>query len=78
VKRVRGLFEHPTHAAKALRELKLLRLLGGHEQILRLHEVVLPGDPRRFDDLAIVTDHVEFDLFKVVWSQKKPLPLLQT
>lgn len=52
-------------AHRVMREIRLLRLLR-HPNIISLKEVMLPKDPTNFNELMIVTDYLDTDLFSLI------------
>lgn len=67
IKRIRGVFEHgPGDAVRVLRELKLLRILRHHPDVVEIKDVILPEDPLRFADVYIVFERMDTDLHNVI------------
>jgi len=58
IKHIRNVFEHPPEAIRVLRELKLLRLLRGHPNIVQILDVLMPRDTLRFDDVFIILEYL--------------------
>ena len=58
IKKIKRVFDHTVFAHRAMRELRILRCLTGHENILRIHDIVLPKDPKSFSELYVVTDYM--------------------
>lgn len=55
VKHVRKAFEYVREAVRVLRELKFLRILSGHPNVVGIRDVLPPGSAsERFDDIFIV------------------------
>ena len=71
VKRVSP-FEHHLLAIRTLRELRLLRYFqeySGCENIIKLLDVVIPGDRCSFQDIYFVQEIMDTDLYRVVRTQ---------
>lgn len=69
VKRIMRVFEEAPEATRTLRELKFLRLLKGHENIITIKDVLLPSDRDRFDDVFVVLELMPTDLTRVLRSK---------
>ena len=69
IKKVEGALEDLRHARQTLKELKLLRHLG-HENILALQYVFLPGVKSTFKDLYIVSGLMDTDLASILRSSQ--------
>eukprot|EP00929_Paragymnodinium_shiwhaense_P098496 TRINITY_DN59971_c0_g2_i1.p1 TRINITY_DN59971_c0_g2~~TRINITY_DN59971_c0_g2_i1.p1 ORF type:complete len:433 (+),score=122.88 TRINITY_DN59971_c0_g2_i1:124-1422(+) len=70
VKKITNAFEDKVDGKRILREVKLLRQFD-HENIIRILDMFPPPGPD-FDDIYIVTDLMETDLHRVIYS-KQPL-----
>mmetsp|Transcript_8298 Transcript_8298/g.23052 ORF Transcript_8298/g.23052 Transcript_8298/m.23052 type:complete len:397 (-) Transcript_8298:201-1391(-) len=70
VKKITNAFGDLVDGKRILREVKLLRQLD-HENIIRILDMYPPKSPD-FEDIYIVTDLMETDLHKVIYS-KQPL-----
>lgn len=71
VKRVAP-FEHPLLAVRTMRELRLLRFFNEHSQcenIIRLLDIVVPGDRFSYQDVYLVQELMESDLYRVMHTQ---------
>lgn len=68
VKRIMRVFEEIPEAMRTLRELKFLRLLKGHENIITIKDVLLPSDRGHFDDIFVVLEIMPTDLSRVLRS----------
>jgi len=68
VKRVLKVFDEVAEATRVLREIKFLRLLAGHENIVSIKEVMLPGDKDKFNDVFVVFELMPTDLSRVLRS----------
>ncbi|KAK4535120.1 hypothetical protein CDCA_CDCA03G1145 [Cyanidium caldarium] len=71
IKHVRKVFEYVREAVRMLRELKFLRILRGHPNIVQVRDVLPPGDSDRFDDIFIVFEFLPATL-------KRAMSLLST
>lgn len=68
VKRIMKVFEEAPEALRTLRELKFLRLLKNHENIITVKDVLLPSNRDRFDDVFVVLELMPTDLTRVLRS----------
>ncbi|KAL4158251.1 hypothetical protein PRNP1_004030 [Phytophthora ramorum] len=69
IKKITDVFDDLTDAKRILREMKLLRHLGVHENIINILDVVLiPPNVMDFHDIYIVTDLMESDLERIISS----------
>lgn len=68
VKRIMRVFEEAPEATRTLRELKFLRLLKNHENIISIKDVLLPSNRDRFDDVFVVLEFMPTDLMRVLRS----------
>eukprot|EP00392_Amoebophrya_sp_AT5.2_P013617 g13746.t1 len=62
VKKLERVFDELLTARRALRELKILRLLRSHENVLPPESVWFGGTAADFSDLYLLTPHVDTDL----------------
>ncbi|KAG6486458.1 hypothetical protein ZIOFF_055033 [Zingiber officinale] len=65
IKKINGIFEHISDAARILREIKLLRLLR-HPDIVEIKHIMLPPSRRSFKDIFVVFELMESDLHQVI------------
>ncbi|KAM0944381.1 putative mitogen-activated protein kinase CMGC-MAPK family [Dioscorea sansibarensis] len=65
IKKINGIFEHISDAARILREIKLLRLLR-HPDIVDIKHIILPPSKREFRDIYVVFELMESDLHQVL------------
>eukprot|EP00178_Gracilaria_changii_P006135 TRINITY_DN204_c0_g1_i1.p1 TRINITY_DN204_c0_g1~~TRINITY_DN204_c0_g1_i1.p1 ORF type:complete len:511 (+),score=80.57 TRINITY_DN204_c0_g1_i1:146-1534(+) len=73
VKRIlRCLDTHPM-ATRILRELKFLRLLSRHENIIQIKDVLLPGELDKFNDTFVVFELMPTDLNRFLRSNRTTL-----
>lgn len=68
VKRIIGVLEETPEATRTLRELKFLRLLSDHENIITIKDVLLPSERDRFNDVFVVLELMPTDLARVLRS----------
>jgi len=54
---VKDIFQSDAQAHRVLRELRLLRLLRDHPNIVKLLSIMRPKDTTKFNSLNIVTDY---------------------
>ncbi|CDW82787.1 UNKNOWN [Stylonychia lemnae] len=66
VKKINKVFDHQAFAHRAMRELRILRLLNDHENILKIHEIMIPSDIKGFNELYIVSDYMDSDLHDII------------
>lgn len=69
VKRITNVFDDIPEAVRTLRELKFLRLLKAHENIISIRDVLLPSDARSFNDVFVVLELMPTDLTRVLRSK---------
>ena len=69
VKRISKCLNNTAFAVRILRELKFLRLLSRHENIIRTRDVLLPGQLDRFNDAFVVFELMPTDLEHVLRSK---------
>lgn len=67
IKKIQKAFEHKIFAKRTLRELKILRLLK-HDNILNLMSLMLPKSREDFNDIYMVSELVEGDLYSIIKS----------
>jgi len=70
IKKVPNAFEDLIDAKRIFREIKLLKFFD-HDNIIRLYEVLKPPNPKIYSDIYIVTDLMETDLHRVIYSKQK-------
>ncbi|GAB0497556.1 hypothetical protein MMPV_008891 [Pyropia vietnamensis] len=66
IKRIVCVFDEPGESTRILRELKFLRLLAAHPNIITLRDVLLPADPTTFNDVFLVFELLPSDLSRVL------------
>lgn len=67
IKRMNGLFSDGLHCKRILREITFLRLFR-HPSIVNMIEILMPTDPKNFDTIYVVLEHITSDLSKVTKS----------
>lgn len=70
IKKVPNAFEDVIDAKRIYREIKLLHFFN-HENIIRLIEVQKPDNISNFNDIYIITELMETDMHKVIYSKQK-------
>lgn len=71
IKKIKDTFIDVVDAKRILRELKLLRHLSGHENIISILDIMsVPPNTERFDDIYIVTNLMESDLERIIRSRQ--------
>lgn len=68
VKRILKCLDTHPMATRILRELKFLRLLSKHENIIQVKDVLLPGQLHKFNDTFVVFELMPTDLSRVLRS----------
>lgn len=68
VKRIRRVLDTYPMATRILRELKFLRLLSGHENIIEVKDILVPSDRDKFNDTFVVFELMPCDLYRVINS----------
>jgi serine/threonine protein kinase len=71
IKKIKRIFQHAIYAKRTLRELKIMRLLQ-HENVLQIRHVVEPDPASEFQDIYLVLDLMDTDLYQIIRS-KQPL-----
>lgn len=69
VKRVSRGFDKVPVSVRILRELKFLRLLRGHENIVEIKDILMPASTRNFNDVFVVFELMPTDLAHVLRSK---------
>jgi len=69
VKRIMRVFDEVPEATRILRELKFLRFLRDHVNIISLVDVLLPANTENFNDVFLVTELMPTDLNRVLRSK---------
>ncbi|KAK4536838.1 hypothetical protein CDCA_CDCA10G2863 [Cyanidium caldarium] len=66
VKRIRRVFDEVPEAIRILRELRFLRLLRSHENIITVRDVMAPSHRDEFNDVFVVFELMPADLNRVL------------
>lgn len=66
IKKIKSIFEHTAFAHRAMREIRLLRCIGDHENIVKIHEISLPEDAKAFKDISVISDYMNSDLHSII------------
>ena len=68
VKRIKHVLETYPMATRILRELKFLRLLRGHENVIEVKDILVPSNKDKFNDTFVVFELMPCDLSRVILS----------
>ena len=68
VKRISNVFDQEVDAVRLFREMHILRRLKGHANIIKLIDVIQPRDREDFNELYLVFEYVDTDLYKLIMS----------
>lgn len=68
VKRIKRVLDTYPMATRILRELKFLRLLRGHDNVIEVKDILVPSDRDRFNDTFVVFELMPCDLSRVINS----------
>lgn len=71
VKRIMRVLDSPGMATRILRELKFLRFLHRHENVVSVRDVLLPGERDRFNDVFVVFERMPTDLGRLLRSRTR-------
>ncbi|OSX71856.1 hypothetical protein BU14_0493s0001 [Porphyra umbilicalis] len=66
IKRIKAVLNSYPFATRILRELKFMRLLRRHENIITVRDVLVPGERDRFNDVFVVSELMPIDLAKLL------------
>ena len=66
VRKVKNIFENDVYAHRILREIRLLRILKGHKNIVKLKGIMRPSDPKNFRYLNLVSEYCTQNLMNVI------------
>lgn len=69
VKRIKHVLDTPAMATRILRELKFLRLLNVHENIVSVQDVLIPSQRDKFNDVFVVMELMPTDLGRLLRSK---------
>lgn len=70
IKKVGNAFEDLIDAKRIVREIKLLKALD-HENIISIIDLLKPEAKTGFNDIYIITDLMETDLHRVIYSRQE-------
>jgi serine/threonine protein kinase len=71
IKKIKDTFVDIVDAKRILRELKLLRHLNNHENIVSIFDIMsVPPNTPNFEDIYIVTNLMESDLERIIQSKQ--------
>jgi len=73
VKKIQDVFYDATSAKRTLRELRILRTMPGHNNIVRVRDAFVHGSDTSFSHIYVVMDLMEADLASILRSAA-PLP----
>lgn len=66
IKKVKNIFESDIYAHRILREIRLLRILRGHKNIVKLKTIMRPSDTKNFKTLNLVSEYCTQNLMNVI------------
>lgn len=69
VKRIKSVLDSAGMATRILRELKFLRFLHTHDNIISVKDVLIPGDRDKFNDVFVVFELMPTDLGRLIRSK---------
>lgn len=69
VKRIKRVLDSAGMATRILRELKFLRFLHAHENIISVKDVLIPGEKDKFNDVFVVFELMPTDLGRLLRSK---------
>lgn len=69
IKKVLQPFANLLFAKRLLREIKILRKMK-HDNVIRLFDLQLPDDKSKWDEVYMVTDLMETDIYQIIKSQQ--------
>lgn len=73
IKHVRNIFESDVYAHRILREIRLLRLLKGHNNIARLKTIMRPKNAKKINSLNLVMEYCNQNLMNLIRFNKKEM-----
>lgn len=68
IKKVGKAFEDLIDAKRIYREIKLLKFID-HENIIKIFDIDIPEKPKSYNDIYIITELMETDLHRVIYSK---------
>ena len=66
IKKVKNIFENDIYAHRILREIRLLRILKGHKNIVKLKGIMRPSNIKDFKSLNLVSEYCTQNLMNVI------------
>lgn len=66
IKKVKNIFENDIYAHRILREIRLLRILKGHKNIIKLKGIMRPSNVKDFKSLNLVSEYCTQNLMNVI------------
>ena len=70
IKKITNAFDDKNDARRVLREIKMLRFFD-HDNLITLLEVPKPSNSTTYNDIYIITDLMETDLHRVIYSRQE-------
>ncbi|KAL4467003.1 hypothetical protein ABPG74_010600 [Tetrahymena malaccensis] len=70
IKKITNAFEDLVDAKRIVREIKMLKFFD-HENIIALHDIIVPEQRTDYNDIYIVTELMETDLHRVIYSRQE-------
>ena len=70
IKKITNAFDDKNDARRVLREIKMLRFFE-HDNLITLLEVPKPSNSTTYNDIYIITDLMETDLHRVIYSRQE-------
>lgn len=72
IKKIANVFKVVTDAKRTLREIRILRHLGSHDNIVSLLDfTVMPNDAKTFDDVYLIMEKWPCDLDRIISSRQQ-------
>ncbi len=68
IKKIGKAFEDLVDAKRIFREIKLLKFIN-HQNIIKMYDIEIPEKPKSFNDIYIITELMETDLHRVIYSK---------
>jgi len=75
IKQISRGFKNVVEATRLLRELRILRTLEGHDNIINLLDIVPPDDVQNFETISLVFEYMPTDLHNILQSAQYLTPL---
>jgi mitogen-activated protein kinase 1/3 len=73
IKRVQGAFDDQVDAKRIIREIKILSFMN-HECVIKIYDIVPPCPNKPFDDIYLVQELMETDLYSIIYSRNALTP----